>query len=132
MTNGYIDIKIGAETYGLFFGRQSVEEFARRTEKYLSDNSFKIATDMVFSGMANYATKHELPVLPYEQVYDLMEEFSDQEDYNAQYAKVAETFWESKYGSDYREKLEELKKKVETEIEDLKEKAAQPPNTGTD
>lgn len=116
MTNGYVDIQVGAAKFSLFFGRQSVEEFARRTERYMSDNSFKICTDMVYSGMANFSTKHDLPVLGYEEVYDLMETFADQDDYSEQFEKVTRTFWESKYGSDYSEKLAALKKKVEEEL----------------
>lgn len=122
--NGYAEIKIGKEgeqvVHPLYFGRQAVEEFGRRLANHLSDNSFKIAVDMIFAGIAGYNTKIDVPPIPYPEVYDMVETFHEQEDFAVQYDAISKAFWESKYGRDYQEKLAELKKKVETEIEELK------------
>lgn len=49
-----------------------------------------------------------------------MEEFSDQKDFQEQYLKVDEAFFQSKYGSQYKERIEELKKKIVEETEKMK------------
>lgn len=127
--NGYATIKVNVEggepiEHTLYFGRQAVEEFGTRFAKHMTANSFKVAVDMVYAGLANQSTKLDLPPIPYLEVYDMMERFSDQPDYEEQYAEVSRIFWESKHGRDYNQKLEEVKKKVTKEIEDLKVKAA--------
>lgn len=128
MSNGNCEIQVGGVKHSLYFGRQAVEEFARRMEKYLSDNGFKIAVDMVYAGITNYNTKNDIPVPTFPEVYDLVEKLADEKDYNEQYETVAKCFWESKYGSDYSRKIEELKKKVEQEIQEMT--AEQPTSTG--
>lgn len=138
--NGYtklIDVE-GVE-HTLYFGRQAVEEFGRRTEKYMTDNGFKIAVDMVYSGIANYMTKLDMPVMKYDQVYEMLEKLSDLQEgteavphYDKQYEDITQCFWESKYGSEYAEKLEEIKKKVEQEIQTLQEQLKHTENTGKD
>lgn len=131
--NGYSKlIDVAGVEHPLYFGRQAAEEFGLRTEKYLSDNGFKIAVDMVFAGMANHMTKNELPVLSYTEVYDMVEKLEEEGKFQEQYKTIAEVFWDSKHGRDYHQRLEEVKKKVEQEIEEMNEKLKANPNTGKD
>ena len=116
MGNGNCVITIGGIDYPLYFGRLAVEEFAKRTEQHLSPNGFKIATDMVYAGMINFQSRNNLPLSPYSEVYDLMEAFSDEENWEENFRQIDEAFFDSKYGSQYKDKIEELKKKLETEI----------------
>lgn len=120
--NGYAQITVsnkegGQEVRHLYFGRQAVEEFGRRIAATFSDNSFKIATDMVFAGLVGYNTKMDIPPPLYTEVYEMMEEFTEQEDYEKQYEGVQKAFWESKYGREYQTKLADFKKKAEEELE---------------
>lgn len=131
--NGYCTLKVEGVEYTLYFGRQAVEEFGRRTEKYLTDNSFKIAVDMVFAGIANNSTKQELPVIPYAEVYELMEKLADtdKENYQTQFTEISNCFWESKYGAEYAKHLKDLKKKIEMEVEEMMQNPKLTKSTGT-
>lgn len=132
-SNGFVELTLKGVTHPLYFGRQAVEEFSRRTEKYLTDNGFKISVDMVFAGMANYSTKNDIPVVPYTKVYELLEDASDDPKAFAQQMEVVDkVFWESRYGSEYGEKLKEVKKKVEEEILQMEKELSQPTSTGQD
>ena len=108
----------------LYFGMQSVEEFSSRLSRYVTDNPFKLAVDLVYAGVANFRTKNDFPPIPYTEIYNFMEEFFDQdeEEFNKQVSEAQNAFWESKYGVQYREKINELKKKVEMEILEMEKK----------
>lgn len=121
MGNGNCVLTIGGIDYPLYFGRLAVEEFAKRTEQDLTPNGFKIATDMVYAGIINFQNRNNLPTSPYSEVYDLMELFTDDPDWEEKFRKVDETFFDSKYGSQYKQKIEELKKKLEEEMVKTKE-----------
>lgn len=120
-SNGNCVMKIGDMVYPLFFGRMAVEEFAKRTETTLSDNAFKLAADLIYAGFMNFQTRQNLPMSTYEEVYDLVEEFFDQEDAQKQFEDIDVCFFQSKYGSKYKERIEELKKKIEAETEILRQ-----------
>lgn len=111
-----VEIEGERKEFTLYFARQAVEEFARRLAAHLTDNSFKLLTDMVYAGLANFHTKMDLPHMPYHEVYALMETFAEQEDYEKQYADIQEAFWSSKHGQKYQEAIAETKKKVEQEM----------------
>lgn len=130
--NGFSKItSVEGVEHTLYFGMQAVEEFAMRTERYLSGNSFKIAVDMIFAGIANQMTKLDMAPLPYGEVYSMIEALvdADKEAYNKQYEAIENAFWESKHGKDYADRLKEIKKKVDQEIELM---MRPPENTGTD
>ena len=120
-SNGNCVMKIGDMVYPLFFGRMAVEEFAKRTETTLSDNAVKLATDLIYAGFVNFQTRQNLPMSSYEEVYDLAEEFFDQPDAKEQFERIDECFFQSKYGSKYKERIEDLKKKIEEETEKLRQ-----------
>lgn len=132
--NGYYDFK-DAEgvVHSLYFGRQAAEEFARRVEKHLTDNTFKINVDIVYSGMANNMTRLDMPMINYSDVYDMLEKLLDEDPdlFAKQMAEIEKVFWESKYGREYEAKLEEVKKKAEQEIAKMEEQLRVKPNIGT-
>lgn len=132
--NGYCKLTVKGVEYVLYFGRQAVEEFGRRTEKHLTDNSFKIAVDMVFAGIANNMTKQDLPPVPYSEVYEMMEQLADtdKENYEKQFGEISDCFWGSKYGSEYGQHLSELKKKLEMEVALMTNQFKATTSTGTD
>lgn len=115
-----VEVKGERKEFILYFARQAVEEFARRLAAHLTDNSFKLLTDMVYAGLANYHTKMDMPHMPYHEVYALMEDFAEQEDYEKQYVDIQEAFWSSKHGQKYQATIADLKKKAEQELQDLK------------
>lgn len=127
MNNGYSEIRINVEgeepiIHTLYFGRQAVEEFGTRMVSYTTANTFKLAADMIYAGMANHATKIDTPPLPYHKVYEIVEQLFDQEDFEEQNKAMQEVFWESKYGKEYSEKLKEFKKKAEKELAQMNKK----------
>ena len=130
MGNGNCIIRVKGVEYPLYFGRQAIEESARRSEISITGNSVKFFADTVYAGMANHATKLDVPPLPYSEVYDIVEEFYEEEDSAEQFEAIDTCFKESKYGRDFIEKIEELKKKWEAETEAMKNKAQT--NTGED
>lgn len=115
-----VEVEGERKEFILYFARQAVEEFARRLAAHLTDNSFKLLTDMVYAGLANYHTKMDLPHMPYHEVYALMEDFAEQEDYEKQYVDIQEAFWSSKHGQKYQATIADLKKKAEQELQELK------------
>lgn len=133
-----VEVEGERKEFILYFARQAVEEFARRLAAHLTDNSFKLLTDMVYAGLANYHTKMDLPHMPYHEVYALMEDFAEQEDYEKQYVDIQEAFWSSKHGQKYQATIADLKKKAEQELQELKKPQEtkkptrkKPENTGT-
>lgn len=115
-----VEVEGERKEFILYFARQAVEEFARRLAAHLTDNSFKLLTDMVYAGLANYHTKMDQPHMPYHEVYTLMEDFAEQEDYEKQYVEIQEAFWSSKHGQKYQATIADLKKKAVQELAELK------------
>lgn len=116
-------IRIGGVEYPLYFGMQAAEEVGRRTEQYLTQNSFKIFVDIVYAGMSNHFTKLDVPPLSYKDVYELVEEFVNEDDSSEQQDAIARAFNESKYGSELLQKYEDIKKKLEKATAEVKKKA---------
>lgn len=112
-TNGICSIRVKGVEYPLYFGRQAIEELALRTEANFSTSPFKILVDLIYSGMCAHAARKDIPFPKYEDVYELCEDFEDEEDSAEQYMAVDECFKASKYGSDYIDKLNDTKKKME-------------------
>lgn len=112
-TNGVAQIKVGGKTTPLLFGRAAAQEMSNRTIDKLSGNSVKLLVDLVYSGMLNHAIKNDFPFPLYSEVYDLIEEFEDEEDAVEQEELLWETFQASRWGSEWAKVIEEAKKKVE-------------------
>ena len=72
----------------------------------------KVTTDIVYSGMCNWAFKKDIPYPTYEIVADIIEDFFDEEDASEQYINIDKCFRESKYGSKLIDVIEGVKKKA--------------------
>lgn len=112
-TNGIAQIKVGGEIYPLLFGRAAVQEMSDRSVNNLSSNGVKLLVDLVFSGMMNHNIKFDLPRVEYSEVYELVENFADEEDAKEQEKKLWEIFEASRWGSQWVNELNEIKKKVQ-------------------
>lgn len=119
-TNGICSIRVKGVEYPLYFGRQAVEELALRTEANFSSNSFKILLDMVYAGMSAHAAKNGMPYPKESDVYQLVEDFLEEEDSAEQHDAIDECFKQSKYGSDYLKQLDDLKKKMDSLVKKVK------------
>jgi len=111
-TNGICSIRVKGTEHPLYFGMLAIEEVSSRLGDNPSSNLVKIVTDMVYGGMCNHAFRNDRPFPTYESVADLVEELFDEEDSNEQYMALDTCFRESKHGSKWMQKMEELKKKV--------------------
>lgn len=115
-TNGRFDIVIGtgkeAKTYPLLFGLAAVREMARRSIEGFTANEIKVFTDLVYAGTMNYAISQDLPFPAYGEIYQMVEEFQEQEDATEQFNAMWEVFNASKFGSKWLETVEEAKKKA--------------------
>lgn len=112
--NGVVDLKAGGETYRLRFGYVACMEFEKLIFKNATQNSAKIFTDLIFSGLMCEAVRNEQPIPEYGAAYDLLEILTSEEDYSEQTLKVWNTYHESKWGKEFQARLNELtKKKVE-------------------
>lgn len=118
-TNGITKIIVGGKEYPLLFGRAAVEEMSRRSSEKLSNNGVKLLTDLVYSGLLNRAIKDDSEFPSYSDVYDLVEDFQLEEDSSEQYEKIWKIFESSRWGSQWLEKLNEIKKKVDLAMEEL-------------
>lgn len=118
-TNGIAQIKVGGEIYPLLFGRAAVQEMSDRSVNNLSSNGVKLLVDLVFSGMMNHNIKFDLPRVEYSDVYELVENFADEEDAKEQEKKLWEIFEASRWGSQWVNELNEIKKKVQTMTKSL-------------
>lgn len=118
-TNGIAQIKVGGETYPLLFGRAAVQEMSDRSVNNLSSNGVKLLADLVFSGIMNHNIKFDLPRVEYSDVYELVENFADEEDAKEQEKKLWEIFEASRWGSQWVNELNEIKKKVQTMTKNL-------------
>lgn len=130
MTNGICEIKVAGVVHPLYFGRLAQEEISRRTDANILGNSVKVLTDMVYAGRVNYANRHELPFPSYTEISDLVEDWTDEEDYSEQVEAVDKCFRESKYGRKLVEGWEELKKKMESLVEEQEKILAASTSTG--
>lgn len=112
--NGIVEVKAEGKIYKLRFGYTACMEFERRLFKNATQNSAKIFTDLLFSGLMCEAVRNEKEIPEYGTAYDLLEVLSQEADYSEQTLKVWNTYHESKWGKEFQDRLSELtKKKVE-------------------
>lgn len=118
-TNGVAVLRVGGNEYPLLFGRASVEEMARRFTENISGNGFRLFLDLVYSGMLNQAIRDDMPYPDRTELHDLVEQFYDEPDSKEQHSKIWETFEKSRWGSEFAEKMEVLKKKAEKVVKEM-------------
>lgn len=109
--NGVCEMRIAGKVYPLKFGIVAVEEFSRLCSDNVSKNANKAMIELIYSGLFNHAIANRLPAKSFSEVYDLVEEFNNEDDAADQIEKIWETFNQSKYGSEWLKKIEGLAKK---------------------
>ncbi len=109
--NGICEIKVKDKTYPIKFGMVAVEEFGRMCKNNVSENSNKIMVELIYAGMFNHAIANRLVAPSFQYVYDLVEEFNEENDCADQYDKVWTCFNESKHGSEWLKVVTDLAKK---------------------
>lgn len=114
----------------MYFGRLAQEEISRRTDANILGNAVKILTDMVFAGRVNYTNRYDLPYPSYTEVSDLVEKLYDEEDCQEQIDAVDKCFRESRYGREMLDSWSDLKKKLETLVEEQDKILSQSTPTG--
>lgn len=129
-TNGKTIITVGGKEYLLHFGRAAVEEMSHRAADRLTPNRIKMFTDLIYSGMMNSAIATDTPFPSYPEVYELIEDFQDEEDASEQQTKIWNVFEQSRWGAEWIKKLEETKKKVDLAVMEMEKAEAKPESTG--
>lgn len=115
--NGVVEIKIDdTTTHVLRFNMHGSMEFERRMFANPSENSIKIFTDLVYSGMFGESVRNSGSVPKYSDAADLVELLNEHKDGATQSEEVWNTYHESKYGKDFQKRIDEFnKKKAEAE-----------------
>lgn len=119
-TNGMAKITVEGVEYPLLFARAAVQEMTKRSLGNPSANEVKLLTDLVFSGMLNFAIFSDGIYPVYTEVYKLVEKFADEETASTQEELLWVTFESSRWGAEWRERLEEAKKKLDLMTEQIK------------
>lgn len=114
MTNGICEIRVKGIVYPLYFNRMAIEEVAIRTETAVSANDFKVVCDLVYGGMVAHAYKYDFPYPKFSDVFQIVEDLYEEEDTVEQVANINKCFIESKYGREYIDAFENVKKKLTT------------------
>lgn len=117
--NGLTNINVGGKLYPLLFGVAATQEIAKIVEKDYSDNEFTNIHAIIHGGMINHAIKARETLPSWTDTYEVAEAFYAEKDFIAQFNAVNTVFAESRWGSDYLNKLEELKKKVDKQASEV-------------
>lgn len=108
--NGVCEIQIGNKKHPLKFGMVAIEEFSRLLSDNPSTNANKTMVELIFAGLMNHAIMNRKPVMPFNEVYELVENFNDEPDAIDQYTAVFNCFQESKHGANWMEAIENINK----------------------
>lgn len=125
--NGICFIKVKGIEYPLYFNRMAIQEVAMRTEAATSPNDFKVTVDLVYGGMCAYNYSKDLPYPKFSDVYQIVEDFYEEEDCVEQLSEINKCFVESKYGKEYLSAFSDIKKKLSK----LKTKSKKQPQPST-
>lgn len=117
--NGLASINVGGKIYPLLFGVAATQEIAKIVEKDYSDNEFTNIHAIIHGGMINHAIKARETLPSWTDTYEVAEAFYAEKDFIEQFNAVNKIFAESRWGSDYLNKLEDLKKKVDKQTEEV-------------
>jgi len=119
MTNGVFEIKNGRETIKLLMGFNAASEFETRYFKHITSGVAPsegiLFTDLVYSGMYCNALRNGEQIPSYGEAFDLVEELGQTEDFTDIRTNLWNTYYESKWGTDFKNRLDAFidKKKVE-------------------
>lgn len=115
--NGIVEITVKKKKHILRFGMQGCFEFQTRVFKNPTQNQGKLLTDLIYSGIYGECMANEQPAPDYKEVFELFNDFSEEDNYSEQLDKVWECFNLSKWGRDYMKAVTELgKKKADEEL----------------
>lgn len=106
--NGVVDITVNGKKHTLRFGMMGVLEFERQNFINPTTNNAKIIVDLLYGGLYGEAMAKGKSPVAYHTIVQLHDEMAEQEDYPAQIESVWKAFGESKYGSEYLKKMQEL------------------------
>lgn len=115
--NGVFEIEIDEKTITLLFGVSGVDEFQRRSVYNPSEDSVKVFTDLLYSGLYGYAMRQGKGKPDYETAYDLMEAILGLPNSDAISANIWDTFKESVHGANFLAKIEAINKKAKEDAE---------------
>lgn len=118
MTNGVFEIQHGKQVIKLMLGFNASAEFEKRYYQHISSGVVPgegiLFTDLVYAGMYCQAVKTGSLIPKYENVFQLVETLSESEDFNDIRNSLWLTYYESKWGQDFQNRVQDfLKKKVE-------------------
>ena len=99
--------------YKLRFGMIGCMEFEVRCFNSSTLNNGKMLTDLIFAGIFGEAARVENKMPVYSDVADLVDSLSEEEDYNEQLESIWNVYNQSKWGSEFQKKIDELSKKKE-------------------
>lgn len=123
MTNGVFEIKNGDKTVKLLMGFNAASEFETRYFKHITSGIAPsegiLFTDLVYCGMYCNALREEKQIPTYGEAFDLVEAIGQKDDFNDVRVKLWAVYYESKWGIDFKNRLEKFlndgKKKVEAD-----------------
>lgn len=117
--NGIVEVNAGGKKTVLRFGYIACMEFEKLIFKNATQNSAKVFTDLIYSGLLCEAVRNEKAIPDYGVAYDLLEVLTSEEDYNEQTLKIWNTYNESKWGQDFQKRLNELNTKKKEDSEEV-------------
>lgn len=118
VTNGRCVFRVKGVEYPLYFNIPACEEFTKRLDRSIVDNEFQTVADMVYSGLFGFALSVDKPAPVWSEVYDLVVLFYEEEDFISQVEHINEVFSNSKEGAKVIGAVEEIKKKIQTILEE--------------
>lgn len=113
MSNGICKITVKGTSYTLRFQRAAVQYVAESLGKDFVHSPFKSTLELFYAGMMNESIFNNAPSPTWQEVYDIVDNFHDEEDASEQLQEVNKTFEEGRWGGDFMKKIEELKKKAD-------------------
>lgn len=124
---GVVNITVGEQTYTLrynVFGCEAIEDFyIERLTKLQVQSKHQSNALILYGGLVGEACFKGDASPDYSEAMQLFSEFSEQDDFDEQQAKIDNAYRESKHGKRFIEKVE----KLESELEDFKKKVATQP-----
>lgn len=115
--NGVVEITITkGELEGvhkLLYGMMGCMEFERVSFINPTDNQGKMFTDLIYGGIYGERMRSQKPMIKYEEVAHLVDEFANEDNYSQQVEAIWIAYNESKWGKDFQKRMAELAKKKE-------------------
>lgn len=113
--SGFDQIEVKGVIYPLLFGRAAVQELSDRNRDSTSGsgNGVKLLIDLIYAGMLNYAIFSDTSVVAYSEVYLIVDDFAEEENFKLKEASLWKSFESSRFGAEWVLDILEAKKKME-------------------